>query len=105
MFKVVFQDNIVTLTCPVYTALIILRFDWLKSMRAWSPDCGFQSGTVLSALIGVAPPSLAKSKKDVLAFATLLAGRLIVINWESTVPPCHLRWMRNTLYFLKLEKI
>lgn len=59
----------------------------------------------LSALFGVAPSSLTKSKKDVLAFATLLARRRIVINWKSTIPPCHGRWIRVTLYFLKLEKI
>ncbi len=59
----------------------------------------------LSALFGVAPPSLSKSKKDVLAFATLLARRLIVINWKSATAPCHTHWIRDTLYFLKLEKI
>ena len=59
----------------------------------------------LSALFGVAPPSLTKSKKDMLAFATLIARRLIVTNWKSTTPPCYARWIRDTLYFLKLEKI
>ena len=61
----------------------------------------------LSALFGVAPPSpsLSKSKQDVIAFATLLARRLIVLNWKSTTPPSHTRWIRDALYFLKLEKI
>lgn len=35
----------------------------------------------LSPLFGVAPPSLIKSKKDVLA--TLITRRLIVIKWKS----------------------
>lgn len=61
----------------------------------------------LSAIFGVAPPSpsLTKSKNDVLAFATLLARRLIVIKRKSAIPPCHARWIRDTLYFLRLEKI
>lgn len=59
----------------------------------------------LSALFGVAAPSLTKSTKDIIAFATLLARRLIVINWKLTTPLCHARWIRDILYFLKLEKI
>ena len=50
----------------------------------------------LSALFGAGPPSLTKSKKDVLVFAILLARRLIVINWKSTILPCHMCWIRDT---------
>lgn len=61
----------------------------------------------LCALFGVFPslPSLSTSKKDVLAFATLLARRLILTNWKSTVSPSHTHLIRDILYFLRLEKI
>ena len=63
--------------------------------------------TPLGALFGVFPsmPSLSKSERDVLAFVTLLARRLILINWKSPTSPSHTHWIRDTLYCVKLEKI
>lgn len=61
----------------------------------------------LIALFGTWPSPIALSpvKKDVIAFTTLLARRLILLNWKSTVPPTYSRWIKEVLYFLKLEKI
>ncbi len=38
------------------------------------------------------------------AFLTLLARR-VVLNWKSPQPPSHTRWLKDALYFMKLEKI
>ena len=61
----------------------------------------------VGALFGVFPllPSLSRAKKDAMAFVTLLARRLILLKWKSPVSPSHTHWMRDILYFLKLEKI
>lgn len=63
--------------------------------------------TPLGALFGVFPslPSLSRSEKDVLAFVTLLARRLILTNWKTPSPPSYTHWIRDVLYNLKLEKI
>ena len=60
-----------------------------------------------SALFGVVPslPSLSTVKKDLLAFVTLLARRLILLHWKSADSPTHTRWIRDILHFLKLEKL
>lgn len=60
----------------------------------------------LSTSFGVFPslPSLPTSKNDVLAFVTLLAGRLILTNWKSTVSSSPSHWTRDILCFLRLEK-
>ena len=61
----------------------------------------------LTALFGVwsFPPTLSPAKKDLIAFTTLLARRLILLKWKSSVPPTYTNWVKEVLYFLKLEKI
>ena len=44
-----------------------------------------------------------RSKKDVIAFTTLSARRLILITWKSKTLPHHR--LRHVLYFIKLEMI
>lgn len=58
-------------------------------------------------LFGVLPPdqTLPSHFVDFVAFLTLLARRLILLNWKSPHPPSHSCWIRNVLYFMKLEKI
>ena len=46
-----------------------------------------------------------KSSLDLIAFTTLLARRLILLKWKSPVPPTYTHWVKEVLYFLKLEKI
>uniref|UniRef100_A0A3B5RAA6 Reverse transcriptase domain-containing protein n=1 Tax=Xiphophorus maculatus TaxID=8083 RepID=A0A3B5RAA6_XIPMA len=61
----------------------------------------------LTALFGVEPPqsTLSSFQKSSLAFLTFLARRVIIIKWKSPQPPSYTHWLRDTLYFIKLEKI
>ena len=43
--------------------------------------------------------------KRVLSFSTLLARRLILLDWKLPCPPSYNRWIRDVLYNLKLEKL
>lgn len=61
----------------------------------------------VTAIFGVCPsPSpLSSSNKDVVAFTTLLARRLILLKWKSPHAPTHFQWVKDVLYFLNCEKI
>lgn len=61
----------------------------------------------LTAIFGISPPScpLSRNARDVIAFTTLIARRSILLNWKQQSPPNFTRWIRETMYFLKLEKI
>ena len=48
---------------------------------------------------------LPASKRRVLAFTILLAGRLILFKWEHVLPPSHNSWLRGVLTHIKLEKV
>ena len=81
---------------------------WTEVFRSISGIVGQRvEPTPLGALFGVFPslPSLSKLESDVLAFVTLLARRLILINWKSPTSPSHTHWIRDILHCLKLEKI
>lgn len=41
----------------------------------------------------------------VIAFSTLLARRLIQLKWKQQAPPSFTKWIKDMLYFLKLEQI
>ena len=59
------------------------------------------------ALFGVMPEETVGSvgMHVVIAFTTLLARHLILLNWKRPVPPSHTRWLKEIMFFLKLEKI
>ena len=81
---------------------------WTEVFRTLSGVVGqVVEPTPFGALFGVFPllPSLTKSEKDVLAFITLLARRLILLNWKSPTSPSHAHLIRDTLHCVKLEKI
>lgn len=61
----------------------------------------------LTALFGVSSPTiqLTNMNKGVIAFVTLLARRLILLRWKSSVPPSHALWIKSILNCIKLEKI
>lgn len=46
-----------------------------------------------------------KQKLNVLAFASLIALRCILLHWKSPKPPSELSWQTDLMLFLKLEKI
>ena len=61
----------------------------------------------LIAIFGVTPRTmvLPKIKSDLVAFLTLLARRLILRLWKSRSPPTYEAWIRDALFFSKLDKI
>uniref|UniRef100_A0A8C4SC52 Reverse transcriptase domain-containing protein n=1 Tax=Erpetoichthys calabaricus TaxID=27687 RepID=A0A8C4SC52_ERPCA len=61
----------------------------------------------LTAVFGVLPDGLEleKDKQTVIAFTTLLARRLILLNWKNPNSPLISQWETDVLYYLKLEKI
>lgn len=81
---------------------------WTEILNTLSEVTGEKlEQNALSGLFGVfhLVPSLPTTKKDGLAFVTLLAIRLIFTNWISTISPSHTSWIRGILYFLILGKI
>lgn len=61
----------------------------------------------IPALFGVLPDTIkiSSSKLDFAAFLFLIARRLILIYWKSKHPPSHSLWIKDVLFFSKLEKI
>ena len=61
----------------------------------------------LVALFGVLPigHSLPSHFCDLVAFLTLLARRIILLHWKNPRAPSHSQWIRDALYFMKLERI
>ncbi len=61
----------------------------------------------LIAIFGV--PSrgqpLRRRQADVIAFASLLARRRILLSWTSPQPPSISVWLKDLVFFFKLEKI
>ena len=45
------------------------------------------------------------SNLTVVRFTTLLARRLILLNWKNTNPPSFLMWRRDVVHHLSLEKL
>lgn len=61
----------------------------------------------LIAIFGVPsiPSSLTKKESDVVAFASLVARRRILLQWKSPNPPSNTSWLSDLMSFLSLEKI
>lgn len=61
----------------------------------------------LIGLFGVLPPdySLPSHFAELVAFLTLLARRCILMNWKGPRVPSHTLWIKDVLFFVKLEKI
>lgn len=55
--------------------------------------------------VDVGFPPLSASQSDSFAFMTLLARQVILIKWKSPQSPSFTHWLRDLLYFLKLEKL
>ena len=48
---------------------------------------------------------LTTKKSNILAFATLVARRRILLGWKSPTPPSVAMWLKDIMELLKLEKI
>ena len=60
----------------------------------------------LSALFGIPHnKELSAEVKHAISFCTLLARRLILLNWKNVLPPSYDRWIKEVLHDLKLERL
>lgn len=59
------------------------------------------------AIFGVPPVDLVTTsmQDNVIAFASLVAHRKILLLWKSSQPPSFKSWLHDLLFLLKLEKI
>lgn len=48
--------------------------------------------------------NLSRLHKDAIAFASLHARRLILLNWKGKNPPVYIHWIREIMSGLDLEK-
>ncbi len=91
-------------TCPSLQSYRALIFRTISEVLQVPID-----PSPVTAFFGVFPEalwgSLPSYKSDWVAFVTLLARPFILIDWKKVHPPSHTRWIRDVLYFLKLEKI
>ena len=60
-----------------------------------------------TAIFGIIPPdcSATSPQSNAVAFASLLARRLILLNWKSKTAPYVSQWSKDVLSFLPLEKL
>lgn len=49
--------------------------------------------------------ALSNNKKNIIAFSTLLARRRILLEWKSLEPPKASLWLKDLLFYLKLEQV
>uniref|UniRef100_A0A3P9JW43 Reverse transcriptase domain-containing protein n=1 Tax=Oryzias latipes TaxID=8090 RepID=A0A3P9JW43_ORYLA len=88
-------------SCPVIAALWTDVFDTLTRAYRYTV-----TPNPMSAIFGLPPTSDTPSAlKRAVAFTTLLARRLVLLNWKLPRPPSHVRWVREVLYNLKLERL
>ena len=61
----------------------------------------------LVALFGLSPKTanLSNLHNGALAFCTLIARRLILLNWKSSQPPTNIHWIRDLMSCIHLENI
>lgn len=89
-------------TCPA-----LLSY-WLKIFDTFSQVTGKDiTPNSLVALFGATSSItlLSSTERSFIAFGSLLARCLILLKWKSITPPDHCHWVRDVLYFARLEKI
>ena len=89
-------------SCPkVYTF-------WSAIFKTYSEVCNKQLlPCPLIALFGVVPEDIYVNRleREMLAFSSLLARRLILTIWKDRNVPTHSHWIREVLYNLRIEKV
>ena len=81
---------------------------WRQLFDVFSKICGQTiAPDYHTAIFGIPPPGCKVSnlQTNALAFASLLAHRLILFNRKSNSAPSFLQWLRDVLSFLPLEKL
>lgn len=64
--------------------------------------------TFITAIFGVTGSGdylIPNRKEEIVAFATLIAKRRLLMEWKSTTPPKASTWLSDMMMFLKIEKI
>lgn len=63
--------------------------------------------SAVTAIFGTTPPGthLNRQAKNMTAFASLIAGQLILFKWKEKIPPGFKRWLNDILHHLVLERI
>ena len=82
---------------------------WVNIFNAFSEMFGTRfDPNPVCALFGLtlveSRDSLLNKAYVVIAFTTLLARRLILLNWKQRTPSSFSKWIKDVLYFLQLEK-
>ena len=88
--------------CPALTHF------WTKIFEAFTHMCGrLIPPDPITAIFGVRAEEVQTSTSQAyaIAFASLLARRLILRQWKSANPPSFLCWVKEVLAFLPLEKL
>lgn len=88
-------------SCPSLYGFWTLIFQSLSAIpgKTLQPD-------PLIAIFGVVKDELKLSRlhKNAIAFASLHARRLILLNWKGKNPPAYVHWIREVMLGLALEK-
>lgn len=89
-------------TCPALFSFWESVFDSFSAITSINID-----PSPLIGLFGVLPPDceLPFYFSELIAFLSLLARRCILLQWKSPQPPSHTQWIKDALFFVKLEKI
>lgn len=81
---------------------------WTSVFKTMSDILGkdLQPSTLIS-LFGTPEDhtTLTSKQADIVAYASLLARRRILLDWKSPKPPSFNVWLKDLVFFLKLEKI
>lgn len=86
-------------SCPALTNF------WTQIFEAFTHTCGRRiSPDPITTVFGVKAwdVQISTSQACAIAFASLLAGRLILRQWKSANPPSFLCWVKEVLAFLPL---
>ena len=89
-------------TCPK------LENYWREIFNMLSRICGTEiTPSFHTAIFGIIPPdcSVTPPQSNAVAFASLMARRLILLNWKSKKPPSFSQWLKEVLSFIPLEKL
>ena len=89
-------------TCPS------LESYWRQIFNVLSRICGTAIPPSFHlAIFGIIPPdcSATPPQSNAVAFASLLARRLILLHWKSKTAPSFSQWLKDVLSFLPLERL
>ena len=61
----------------------------------------------LTAIFGVVPDDIVLSRhySNAVAFASIIARRLILMRWKQEASPTHVHWVTELIMFIHMEKI